>query len=203
MIVKPEYRPKPKIYYVPNRYESIEKNVETFNSDVKALDKFIRYRLKNKHIDKITDEEVIDTNFIRIGYDLSTNSDLIHTNIRKQLNQPTAGRQLLWENNYWYVYKYDGADTLMQVLKIRPEFSFQIITKPKHIEIKKIYTTVITHSRYTDLDEYGMYKYPTRLFKYRQFNIVPITDKEYKKYTDIKQPFYKLNNKTISVRTVK
>jgi hypothetical protein len=102
--------------------------------------------------------------------------------------------------NYWYTYKYESIEILMQVLKIRPEFSFQVKIMSDCVEINKIYTTVIEHSRYNELDKFGKYKFPTRLFKYRKFNIVSISEKEYQKYSAIKQPFYKCYNKIIPVQ---
>ncbi|MDR3598776.1 hypothetical protein [Clostridium sp.] len=186
MIVKPDYHPKRKIYYVPDRFKSDADNKVVFDSDLVQLDGYIKFKMKS--------------DYIRIGYDVDTNGDLLNSNIKRHLWQHSTARKLLWEYNYWYTCKYESVESLMKSLRIRPEFSFQVTIKSNCIEIFKIYTNVITHSGFNELDEFGKYKFPTRLFKYRKFNIVPISEKEYQRYSDIKQPFYKLNNRIIPVQ---
>jgi hypothetical protein len=185
MIVKPDYHPKRKIYYVPDRYKSEDENKEVYESDLIQLDGYIRFKMKS--------------DYIRIGYDVDTNNDLLNSNIKRHLYHRSTKRILKWENNYWYACKYESIEILMKSLRIRPEFSFQVKVMSDCIEIDKIYTSY-PNERYKELDKFGKYEFPTRLFEYRKFSIVPISEKEYQRYSDITQPFYKLNNRIISVQ---
>ena len=180
------YKPKTIIHYRNQRFIPSEIKNQTFAEDVIELDKFIRFQMKSE--------------YIRIGYDITTCHDLLNTEIKELLYSVGTKRALLWERNFWYIYKYEGADKLLKSLKIYSNHNFQIIVKPKLIEIKKIYNSKLKHGGYKEIKPDFNYTFPTRVFKYRLFNIVPITEKEYFKLKDIKQPFYIVSKKIISIQ---
>ena len=183
---KKPYRPKTIIHYRNNRFLPPNIMVKSFSEDVNELDKFIRFQMKS--------------DYIRIGYDIETCHDLLNTDIKQLLYSRGTNRTLLWERNFWYIYKYEGADKLLKSLKIYSNHNFQVIVKPKLIEIKKIYTSKLKHGSYKELKPDFDYTFPTRVFEFRLFNIVPITYKDYQKLKDVKQPFYIVSKQIISIK---
>ena len=187
MLAEEKKKTKFKIYYIPERtFPGDNRNFTDFNIATGKLENRIKFKLKG--------------NYIRIGYDVDTNKDLLNTDIKELLYRGMTSRLLLWERNYWYLYKYESVNKLFEVLKITPDFSFQVHPRVKHIDIIKIYNTVPLNDKYKNSDGYRPHIYPTRIFKHRIFSIVPISDKEYNKLKELKQPFYKFNKKIISVQ---
>lgn len=175
MIVK-KYTKRTKIDYRDTPFNSASNRNRIFNNDLSALDKYIRFQLESE--------------YIRIGYDPETCNDLFNDDIKYLLYKGSSlRRELIWERNVWYLYKYESSKKLLKALKIHSNHNFQISVKPRLIEIKKIYTSEIKHSGYENVDKYGNYKFPTRIFRYRLFNIVPVTVKEFDKLKNIRQPF--------------
>ena len=184
---KMPYIPKTFIHYRTLPFDSTKDKSKSFVEDAKELDKFIRFQMKS--------------DYIKIGYDIDTCNDLLNTDIKQLLySYSTKRSRLKVEQNFWYVYKYEGAEKLLKALKIYTNSNFQVIVKPKLIEIKRIYTSKLKHSGYKEINPYFNYKFPTRIFEYRLFNIVPISDKEYQRLKDIKQPFYIVNKQIISIQ---
>jgi len=205
------------LYYVPvnvNGKVDADHNISSFNSGIKELHNIICSRLKNKsstiEIDKETGSKIVKydltgyTNYIRIGYDKETNKNYLNPQLKSKLfDNYTTDRNLRWDNNFWYVIKFEDTFKLIKRLSIKPEFSLQVVTKPKYIELRKIFTKNYLNDRIKNVNIYKAHKFPTRLFKHRIFRIVPITQKEYDSYKDIRQPFYLYNKQIIPITTLR
>ena len=145
-----------------------------YKEDVESLDKYIRFKMKSEHV--------------LIGY-VDTCSEFKNFEIKRLLYGELCYSERLFIYNYFYLYKYEGADNLLKALQITEHSNFQVFIKPKTIEIYKIIGNFNIDLRHPKRGDSAV----------KLFVIKPISEKEYKKISTFHQPIYWLGKRISSV----